>query len=120
MLMMQTSSEKVKESSSARSGTFPVKLHNMLDHAEAHGPQGIIAWRPGGRAFSVQNKDRLVDELLPLYFRQKRFTSFQRQLEIYGFRRLTTGPDKGLFLGYTFLRPCCSVTAANFCVLLFC
>ena len=39
-----------------------------------------------------------------MWFSQTKFASFQRQLNLYGFRRLTTGKDKGAYFHEHFLR----------------
>jgi HSF-type DNA-binding len=34
---------------------------------------------------------------MPLHFRMSRYSSFQRQLNLYDFQRITEGPDKGAY-----------------------
>jgi hypothetical protein len=87
------------------SNPFPILLHSMLERAEHDHYSHIVSWKPHGRAFAVHDKDRFVREILPMYSRQTQFASFQRQLNLYGFRRLSRrGPDYGAFYNELFLR----------------
>lgn len=45
---------------------------------------------PHGRAFAIHHVERFCREIMPRYFKQSRLSSFQRQLNIYGFSRITT------------------------------
>lgn len=80
---------------------FPRALHNILEEASTH---SIISWCPHGRAFQIHNKNAFVYEIMPRHFSQSKFTSFQRQLNIYSFRRLTKGPDTDAYYHELFLR----------------
>ena len=78
---------------------FPWMLHRMLEDAEQQGFQDVVSWLPGDESFIVHDQDRFMGTIAKSYFSQTRYKSFQRQLNIYGFSRITTaGPDKG---GYT-------------------
>jgi hypothetical protein len=50
---------------------------------------------PHGRAFRVEDHNGLVEKILGRYFHQSKYVSFQRQLNIYGFQKLTVGKDQG-------------------------
>jgi hypothetical protein len=81
---------------SSNSDPFPWKLHDMLENAEALGFHDIVSWEHGGEAFKVHDPDRFVATVLRCYCSQTRFKSFQRQLNIYGFTRISRGADKGV------------------------
>ncbi|KAL7576222.1 hypothetical protein ACA910_013705 [Epithemia clementina (nom. ined.)] len=68
---------------------FPSLLHAILTKAEVDGYDHICGWKPHGRSFVVWNRDLFVQRVMPLYFRQSQFASFQRQLNLYGFQRLS-------------------------------
>ncbi|KAG7347832.1 HSF-type DNA-binding protein [Nitzschia inconspicua] len=88
--------------SSSGSGTavpsFAITLHTLLTDAEALGFDDVICWLPGGQAFKVLDSHRFATEIMPRYFNQTKYKSFQRQCNIYGFQRVHHGPHKG---GYT-------------------
>lgn len=81
-----------------RSGTFPQKLHQMLSDLEAQPDLADIAsFLPHGRAFCIHKPRDFCKHIMPKYFRMSRFSSFQRQLNLYEFHRINEGPDKGAY-----------------------
>lgn len=83
---------------------FPVQLHGILDTIEEDGHEDVMSWQPHGRCFLVHQPKVFLKEIMPRYFKQRKFASFQRQLNLYGFQRLTTGRDKGGYYHELFLR----------------
>lgn len=95
-----------KEERPARGGVstpFPLKLHDLLESVQEDGYEGIISWQPHGRCFVVRKPKEFV-ELLPSYFKLRKLASFQRQLNLYGFQRMTRGRDRGGYYHELFLR----------------
>lgn len=83
---------------------FPWKLHHMLDDMDAQDNKTIVCWQPHGRAFMVNKPKEFVEEIMPHYFNQTKYASFQRQLNLYGFSRLSHGRDKGAYYHKCFVR----------------
>jgi HSF-type DNA-binding len=84
--------------------SFPVKLHEVLDTVEREGQCNILSWQPHGRCFVIHQLDKFIRDLLPQHFSLTKIASFQRQLNLYGFKRLTTGRDKSGYYHESFLR----------------
>lgn len=57
---------------------YSLQLHFMLEELEKDGMDHIVGWQPHGRAFVVHKQDEFV-RILPMWFRQTKFPSFQRQ-----------------------------------------
>ena len=83
---------------------FPEKLHRMLLEVEESGDSNIISFFSHGRAFGVHDPERFVHKIMPKYFKQSRMSSFQRQLNLYGFTRISSGADAGGYYHELFLK----------------
>jgi hypothetical protein len=83
---------------------FPLKLFQMLEDVEQGGNESIICWSGDGRSFRVHNAKEFFEKVMPHYFRQTRYKSFQRQLHLYGFARITEGKHKGYYQHHQFVK----------------
>ena len=63
---------------------FPALLRKILDE-EQH--SSIISWQNDGIAFAIDDKSLFETIVMPLYFQTIEWKSFQKQLNIYGFRK---------------------------------
>ena len=83
--------------------TFPMKLHELLESLPK--TETAISWQHHGRAFKVRDKEKFAHEILPTCFcYESHYASFQRQLNIYAFLRISGGPDEGAYYNPLFLR----------------
>jgi hypothetical protein len=83
---------------------FLLKLHEMLGDVEKTGNQHIVSWLPDGRAFKVYRPKYFVQKIIPYYFNQSKYKSFQRQLHLYEFTRTRRGPEAGAYSHPNFVR----------------
>mmetsp|Transcript_2006 Transcript_2006/g.4056 ORF Transcript_2006/g.4056 Transcript_2006/m.4056 type:complete len:849 (-) Transcript_2006:92-2638(-) len=84
---------------------FPERFHAMLEETSSDASlASIVSWKAHGRAFCVYDLENFVKFLIPVHFKQNKWSSFQRQLNIYGFKRLTQGRDSGCYYHESFLR----------------
>lgn len=86
---------------------FPRRLYNMLE-AETQLSQStsesLISWSPSGKAFRIEDVTLFSTLILPKYFRTNKFSSFQRNLNLYGFSKVRRGPDTDMYAHPSFLR----------------
>ena len=76
----------------------------MLEAAEADGHGSIVSWLPDQTSFKVHNQAAFVNNILPRYFNQTKYRSFQRQLNVWGYERISDGPGKGGYKHKHFVR----------------
>lgn len=80
---------------------FPGKLLEVLERTDL---AEIIEWMSHGRAFLVKQPKTFASQVLPRYFKQTKYLSFTRQLNLWGFKRITWGKDMGAYYHELFLR----------------
>jgi len=51
------------------------------------------AWLPHGRSWRILQQKAFEERVIPLYFRHGRYSSFARQVNGWGFKRITHGSD---------------------------
>lgn len=75
---LSSSNSTSEDQSPSSSATFPMKLHSMLTDSESLGFDDVVCWM-GKQAFKVVDPHRFALDVMPMYFNQTKYKSFQRQ-----------------------------------------
>ncbi|KAG5029439.1 hypothetical protein AAZX31_05G141000 [Glycine max] len=78
---------------------FLLKTYDMVDDASTN---DIVSWSSTNNSFVVWNPPEFARLLLPTYFKHNNFSSFIRQLNTYGFRKIH--PERWEFANDEFLK----------------
>ncbi|KAL7538727.1 hypothetical protein ACHAXR_008761 [Thalassiosira sp. AJA248-18] len=83
---------------------FPSKLCEMLHFAEHEGLKSVVSWRSHGRAFKIHNKEKFMSHVAHRFFKATKLRSIHRQLNLWGFKRITSGEDRDAWFHEFFVR----------------
>lgn len=78
---------------------FLTKTYQLVDDRNT---DQVVSWNQTGETFIVWKTAEFAKDLLPTYFKHNNFSSFVRQLNTYGFRKIV--PDKWEFSNDNFKR----------------
>jgi hypothetical protein len=80
---------------------FPAKLFDFLSREEF---SDMIVWSSHGRSWRVLKPREFEQQVLTEYFKHSNYNSFTRQVNGWGFRRISQGPDFNSYYHEMFLR----------------
>ena len=91
---------------------FPYKLHDLLSWTHDSSSSLVVTWQPHGRAFKIHNADGFLSMLKSSDSKEQssskgkppKFSSFLRNLNLWGFKRLYKGADKGCYYHEFFVK----------------
>ncbi|CAF1148386.1 unnamed protein product [Adineta steineri] len=81
--------EFIHHSSQSSQNTITAFLAKLWALVNDTSCDDLISWDPSGGSFHVYDQARFSREILPRYFKHNNFASFIRQLNMYGFRKIS-------------------------------
>jgi len=88
--LQSCTNDSIISTSNKEAAPFLKNLRTMLDVES----DSILKWTADGTAFEIHDMDGMMTHILPKYFKHRKYTSFQRQLNYFNFRKWTKSKAK--------------------------
>ena len=83
---------------------FP-SIFRMLHEAEKNDQTDIISFNVHGKSFAVHKPKEFILDIMPKYFAAtSKMNTFVKQLNLYCFKRISSGPEKGSYYHEQFVK----------------
>ncbi|PRQ41036.1 putative transcription factor HSF-type-DNA-binding family [Rosa chinensis] len=102
MVRKSKEKEKTGDGSGSAEGSVPPFLRKCYEMVDDEETDSIISWSESNDSFVIRDVTQFSVLMLPKNFKHSNFSSFMRQLNIYGFRKID--PDHYVFANEGFIR----------------
>ena len=94
------------KSKKAKGDLIPRFLDRLYTMMEDSSIEPVVQWTTDGNAINIRNIAKFTEEVLPAYYKHKNYSSFIRQLNMYGFNKMRHPEGEDIYANRYFKKGC--------------